>query len=246
MKVKCIIVDDEPLARRVIEKYIASLPSLEVAGQFGNALEAAAYLHQEKVDLMFLDIKMPELTGLEFLKTLSDPPAVIITTAYSQYALEGYEYSVVDYLLKPIAFDRFLKAVNKVIDKKGKETTQNTKPEAPTSGTEKLEDFIFLKADKTNHKVSYSEIHVIEGCGNYVKVYTTNKTLIVSERMSVIEQQLPSHLFVRVHKSYIISIHQIQEVVDNKIKIMNKLLPVGDMYKTKLKELMEPLTIGKK
>jgi len=244
MKVKCILVDDEPLARRVLEKYIQSLPSLELVAQCGSALEAASFLHQNKVDLMFLDIKMPELSGLDFLKTLSDPPAVIITTAYSEYALEGYEYSVVDYLLKPVAFDRFLKAVNKVIDKKSKESVQPEKPQP--SGLEKLDDFIFLKADKVNHKISYSDIQVIEGCGNYIKVYTVNKILIVSERMTNIEQQLPAHLFCRIHKSYIIGLHHIQEAVETKIKIREKWLPIGNMFKLKVKELIEPLTIGKR
>jgi DNA-binding LytR/AlgR family response regulator len=239
-----MIVDDEPLARRVLEKYIGSLPSLELITQCCNALEAAAFLHREKVDLIFLDIQMPELTGMDFLKTLTDPPAVILTTAYPQYALEGYEYSVVDYLLKPIAFDRFLKSVNKVIDKKSKEAGYESKP--ATSGGEKLDDFVFLKADKKNHKVFYSDILFIEGCGNYIKVYTTDKTLIVSERMTAVEQRLPSHLFVRIHKSYIISIHHIRETAENKVKVDDKWLPVGNMFKIKMKELIDPLTVGKR
>lgn len=244
MSIKCIIVDDEPLARRVIEKYIASLPSLELVKQCENAIEAASFLHQNQVDIMFLDIKMPQLSGLEFLKTLHDPPAVIITTAYSEYALEGYEYNVTDYLLKPIAFERFLKAVNKVIDKKGKDVVPQVKVSHPVQET--LDDFIFLKADKASHKVSYSHLHFIEGCGNYIKVYTKEKTLIVAERMSAIERMLPGHLFVRIHKSFIVSISRIQEVVEGKLKIKDKWLPVGNMYKMKVKELIESLTLKDK
>lgn len=248
MKVKCIIVDDEPLARRVLEKYITSIPSLELMGNCGNAMEAAAFLHQNIVDLMFLDIKMPELTGLDFLKTLTDPPAVILTTAYPQYALEGYEYSVIDYLLKPIAFDRFLKAVNKLVDKKTKDAVlpATITPIPAIEKTETLNDFIFLKADKINHKVSYEDIHIIEGCGNYIKVYTSEKILIVSERMTAIEQMLPPHLFIRIHKSYIVSIHHIRETFENKLKIKDKWLPIGNSYKIKIKEIIDPITVGKK
>jgi DNA-binding LytR/AlgR family response regulator len=234
MKTRCIIVDDEPLARRVLQKYIASLPSLELVKECGSALEAAAFLHQHTVDLMFLDIKMPELTGLDFLKTLTNPPGVIITTAYSEYALEGYKYSVIDYLLKPIAFERFLKAVNKVIDRK-----EPAKRKPPDTPPDRSDDFIFLKSDKVRHKVLFSEIRYIEGCGNYIKVYTDDKMLIVPERMTAIETALPGELFLRVHKSYIVSLKRIEQVMENKIKIEDKMIPIGNAYKMKVNQIIK-------
>lgn len=237
MKTRCIIVDDEPLARRVLQKYIASLPSLELVKECGSAPEAAAFLHQHTVDLMFLDIKMPELTGLDFLKTLTNPPGVIITTAYSEYALEGYEYSVIDYLLKPISFERFLKAVNKVIDRK--DTAKSRPPDAPA---DRPANFIFLKSDKVRHKVLFSEIRYIEGCGNYIKVYTDDKMLIVPERMTAMETVLPKALFLRVHKSYIVSLKRIQQVTENKLKVGDKMIPIGNVYKMKVNQIMAPHT----
>ncbi|MBN1997790.1 response regulator transcription factor [candidate division KSB1 bacterium] len=229
---KCIVVDDEPLAHRVLEKYISSLSSLELLKTCHNALEALSFLHQNKVDLMFLDIKMPELNGLEFLKTLTFPPQIIITTAYSEYALQGYEFSVVDYLLKPFSFARFLKAVNKVIDKT---------EEKGTSGSlqETTEDYIFLKEDKINHKVLYSEIRYIEGCGNYIKVYTNQKMLVVAETMTAIEKKLPSKLFTRVHKSYMVSIAKIKQIEGNLVKIGDKGIPIGKFYKMRVNEVLD-------
>ena len=238
-----MIVDDEPLARRVLQKYIASLPSLELVKECSSALEAAAFLHQHTVDLMFLDIKMPELTGLDFLKTLTNPPGVIITTAYSEYALEGYEYSVIDYLLKPISFERFLKAVNKVIDRKDTAKSKSRFPEVPA---DRSDDFIFLKSDKVRHKVFFSEIRYIEGCGNYIKVYTDDKMLIVPERMTTIETVLPGELFLRVHKSYIVSLKRIQQVMENKLKIGDKMIPIGNVYKMKVNRIIEPYILKKK
>ena len=156
MKIKCIIIDDEPLAQRVLEKYISSLPSLELVKKCDNALEAMSFLHHNNIDIMFLDIKMPELTGIDMLKTLANPPAVIMTTAYSEYALEGYEYSVIDYLLKPFSFERFLKAVNKVISKQSVNLLKEEHNDEVI-----VDDFIFIRADKIDHKIMYSDINYI-------------------------------------------------------------------------------------
>ena len=240
MKLTCMIVDDEPLAQRVLEKYINSLDSLELVTKCGNGLEALSYLHKNRVDIIFLDIKMPELSGLEFLKTLNNPPHIIITTAYSEYALEGYEYSVVDYLMKPIPFERFLKAVNKVIEKRDV-IINRTSP----STCENIDDFIFLKSDKINHKVFFSEIRYIEGCGNYIKVYTDDKMLIVSERMANMENMLPETLFLRIHKSYIVSIKKINQLMENKVKIVDKVLPIGNFYKKRVTGLIKGLGLSK-
>lgn len=239
MKIKCMVVDDEPLAQKVLEKYISRLPSLQLVKKCSNALEAMAFLHQNRVDLMFLDIKMPELSGLELLKTLTHAPAVILTTAFSEYALDGYEYSVVDYLLKPFSFERFLKAVNKVVSKKS--------PEFGTmASANKLDEgFIFLKADKIDHKVYYAGIKYIEGCGNYIKVYFNDKMIMVAETLTTIEKNLPPELFVRIHKSFIVSIKKIDQVIGNMVKIGTKTMPIGNFYKMQVEEMVKRYNLKK-
>ncbi len=239
MKMKCIVVDDEPLAQRVLEKYISSLSSLELLKKCNNALEAMAFLHENKVDIMFLDIKMPELTGIEFLKTLTHPPQIIITTAYSQYAVQSYEFSVIDYLLKPFSFERFLKAVNKVINKKvEKNSTLSVNPEP-------VQDFIFLKADKIDHKIFYSQIKYIEGCGNYIKIFTDNKMLMVAETMTEVEKNLPRELFIRTHKSFIVSIKKIDQIEGNMIRIGDKTIPIGNYYRLCVNTILDKYNLKK-
>lgn len=242
-KIKCIIVDDEPLAQRVLEKYINSLASLELVKKCSNALDAAAFLHQNRVDLIFLDIKMPELSGMDFLKALSNPPAVIITTAYSEYALQGYEYSVIDYLLKPISFERFLKAVNKVIETR--KILRKNRAE-PTNEEEAGADFIFLKADRINHKIRFSQIHYIEGCGNYIKVYFDDTMIVAAQRMSAVEKSLPAGRFVRIHKSYIVAVNKIEQVSTAGITIRGKNIPVGNVYKMRVNEILKKYDLVKK
>jgi len=233
MKIKCIVVDDEPLAQRVLEKYISSLSSLELLKKCNNALEAMAFLHQHKVDLVFLDIKMPELSGMDFLKTLNQPPHIIITTAYSEYALQGYEYSVADYLLKPFSFNRFLQAVNKVIIK-----IKEPKEIASASSEKKDEHFIFLREDKINHKILFSDIKYIEGCGNYIKVFTNKDMFMVAETMTATEQKLPTDKFLRIHKSYIVSIEKIAQVEGNRINIGDTKIPIGNAYKMRVFDVL--------
>lgn len=238
MKIKCLVVDDEPLAQRVLEKYISSLSSLELVKKCNNALEASSYLHQHHVDVMFLDIKMPELTGMEFLKTLNHPPQVIITTAYSEYALEGYEFSVLDYLLKPISFERFLKAINKIKRKQLNSVIGRPKPET------KMPDFVFLKSDQTLHKVQFKNIIYLQGYGNYIKVFIGNKKILISETMNNMEKKLPQNLFVRVHKSYIVSIQEIDKIIENKIKIQDNNIPIGRTYKSRINEIIKKYNIS--
>lgn len=231
-----MIVEDEPLAQRVMEKYIALLDSLELVKVCHNAVEAAAFLHRGRVDVMFLDIKMPGMSGMDFLKTLPDPPAVVITTAYSEYAVAGYEYSVSDYLLKPFSFDRFLKAVNKVIktiDTAAKDDTVSPVGEKPGV------DFFFLKSDKIDHKIYFSQIQYIEGCGNYVKVFFDDKMIMVAERMSALEKRLPAGLFVRTHKSYIVSLGKIEQAGAAAVRIGGKDIPIGSVYKMRVRERLE-------
>lgn len=234
MNIKCIIVDDEPLARRVIKKYLLKISSLKLVKECQNAIEATTVLHKNKIDLIFLDIKMPELSGLEFLKTLSDPPLVILTTAFSEYALEGYEYSVVDYLLKPIAFNRFLKAVNKAIERIG----ENKSLQADEDNLQEKK-YIFLRSDKAEHKINLSDILYVEGYGNFVKISITGKMLLVPETMTAIQEMLPSNKFARVHKSFIVSFEKIDKLEGNTLKIKDKRIPVGKYYKKEFEEQLK-------
>ena len=233
MNIKCVIVDDEPLARRVIKKYLLKIPSLKLVKECSNAIEATSVLHENKIDLIFLDVKMPELSGLEFLKILSDPPLVILTTAFSEYALEGYEYSVVDYLLKPIAFNRFLKSVNKAIERIGEKKSIQTDDDLQEK------KYIFLRSDKAEHKINLSDIIYVEGCGNFVKIYFSDKMLLVPETMTAIQDMLPSNKFARVHKSFIVSFEKIDKLEGNTLKIKDKRIPIGKYYKKQFEEQLK-------
>jgi DNA-binding LytR/AlgR family response regulator len=230
MKITCMIIDDEPLAQKVLEKYITALPSLKLVKKCNNAPEAIAWLHENIVDLIFLDIKMPIVSGIDFLKSLIHKPQVILTTAYSEYALEGYEYAVVDYLLKPISFERFLKAVNKVaVSKSGSEIVEHKSD---------IKDFIFLKEDKINHRVFFDEIRYMEACGNFIKVYTEARMILVAATMTNMEKTLPKNYFVRVHKSFIVSIQRIDQIEGNMISIGKNTIPIGNSYKMIVEQVL--------
>ena len=237
MKLKCLLVDDEPLAHKIIQNYIGRLNTLEVAGNCYNAIEAINFLYEHEVDLMFLDIQMPELNGLEMLKALPNPPRVILTTAYSEFALESYEFGIVDYLLKPIAFPRFLKAVNRVIEdiplsKKtvntdSRQTLENREETAP----ENQKNFLFLKENQITHKVFFSDILFIQAYGNYLKFFTEEKMIMVADTMKNITIQLSDSQFVRVHKSFIVSLTKIDQIEGNQINIASHSVPVGNKYR---------------
>jgi len=226
MKTRCIVVDDEPLARRVLQKHIAALPSLELVKSCANAAEAAAYLHENRVDIIFLDIKMPGMTGMALLETLTAPPQVIITTAYSEFALEGYEHSVTDYLLKPIALDRFLKAVNRAVERID---TRSVAANATTPVRD--EEFIFIGAGKTEHKVRFSAIRYVEGAGNFVKIFTDEEMIRAPETMTTLSSSLPLDRFLRVHKSFIVAINRIDRIEGNHIGMGEDRIPIGRYYK---------------
>ena len=236
MKIRCLIVDDEPLAREVLKSYVASLPFLELVAECKDAAEAIASLHQGGIDLMFLDIRMRGLNGLELLDTLRHPPLVIITTAYSKYALAGYEYAVVDYLLKPISFERFLKAVNTAADR-----LRHANLELPEHGVG--EDFLFFKADGEDRKVPFSEIVLLEAYGNYIKVHTEKAEILVPGTMKSLEKRLPEQLFVRVHKSFIVSIPHIERIAENAIDIGKRRIPIGKHYKRSVEKAIEKLRL---
>jgi DNA-binding LytR/AlgR family response regulator len=234
-KIRCIVVDDEPLARKVLKKYIDKVPSLELVKQCGNAMEAVACLHEFSVDLMFLDMKMPEITGMDFIKTLSAPPKIIVTTAYSEYALEGYEQAVIDYLLKPISFERFLKAVNRV-----QETIQSRGGVlgTPRGDANPKDDFVFLWSNKIEHKVKYAAIRYVKGYGNSVEVYTDDEMITVWETMKTVEESLPKSAFLRVHKSFIVAIDKIDKIERNTIRMGETEIPIGKHYKKDVTEMV--------
>jgi len=222
---KCLIIDDEPLAQEVIENYILRVRDLQLVQKCDDALQAFEVLRKEKIDLIFLDIQMPVIDGLGFLKSMKITPAVIITTAFPQHALESYDFDVVDYLLKPISFERFLKAVHKVMDLK-KITQADSNEQNP--------DFLFLKVDNKLVRVNFSDILYIEGMKDYLKVYLKDKFLVVHHTMKRFETLIPRNRFVRVHKSYIVSLSAIKSIVGNYIELNDKQIPIGANYKDEL------------
>ncbi len=200
MEIKCLIGDDEVLAQDVIENYISHIPTLQLVGKCDSAVEAISFLHNKQVDLLFLDLNMPELSGLDMLKTLTNPPKVILTTAYSEYALESYEYGVVDYLLKPIKLERFIKAVNKVVEQfHESDSSDNTSPDAKGQT-------IFVKEDQVTYQLDLNDILFVEAYGNYLKIHCFDKTYVTRETMHDMEDKLSVEKFMRIHKSYIISL----------------------------------------
>lgn len=222
---KCIIIEDEPLAQNILKKYIADHPSLELVAICPDALEAQSILTQQNIHLIFLDINLPKLSGINFIKTLIHPPLVIFTTAYPEFAVEGFELNAIDYLLKPFSFERFIKAVNKVIEKLNASLQNNIAASNP---------FIFLKADKKNHKIDLESIQYIEAIGDYMKVVTDSVQLIINETMKKMQEELPAHLFIRVHKSFIISRNRIKYIEGNYVQIEDKSIPIGATYKNEV------------
>ena len=236
-KLNTLIVDDEPLAIDVIKTYAEKIPDLHIVKCCTNAFEANEALNQNKVDLILLDIQMPQLTGIDFLKSLTNPPMVIFTTAYSNYAIEGFELAAVDYLLKPISFERFLKAINRAIE----EHKKNIPATSPTQ--DENQDFIFIKADKKLIKVNFREIVYIEGLKDYVIIRLDNGSRIVTlQTMKSLENKLPSDLFKRIHRSYIIGITKIKALVGNMIEVIEKdkpkHIPIGKNYRDGLLEIV--------
>lgn len=213
---RCLIIDDEPAAREILEKYIKDTPELELIKSCKDALEGRLALKEQKPDLLFLDIKMPRLTGIELLKSLQEPPKVILTTAYSEYALEGFELDVIDYLLKPFSFERFLKAVDKALDKAEGLNESN---------------HITVKADGKWYRLSLQEILYAESQGDYVTVHTPDKKIMFNQTLSGFNEQLPDMSFCRVHRSYVVALSKIDYLEGNSIRIGDQTLPVGKSYK---------------
>jgi DNA-binding LytR/AlgR family response regulator len=234
-KIRCLVVDDEPLAISVLKNYIGQLDTLILAGTCANAVEALLFLQKNKVDLLFLDIQMPRLNGIDFLKTLPSRPKVIFTTAFREYALEGFELNVLDYLLKPIPFDRFLVAINKYYP-----AGEPTLPPLliPTDQGSAGEQFIYLKSDKKMVKVLLSEILYIESLKDYVKVKTVSGEVVSYQRISYLEEKLPDRHFLRIHRAFIIATDKIRSFNASMIEVGGQELPIGRQYKAEVMKVL--------
>lgn len=227
--IRCIVVDDEPLAIDLLTDYISKIPFLELVESYQNPIEALTAVQQGKADLVFLDVQMPELTGIQFLKIANGKCKVILTTAYQEYALEGYELNVLDYLLKPIAFERFYKAAEKAQNL----FNNNLAPAETTIITpaKVTNDFIFVKTEYKIQKIYLNDILYIEGLKDYISIFTKTERIITLQSMKKMEETLPLHQFIRVHKSYIIAVDKIESIERGRITIGDKLIPVGDTYR---------------
>lgn len=228
--IKCVIVEDETLAQDVIRNHLAHFDQLELVGVYHNALEAMAALKTQEVDVMFLDIRMPGMSGLHFLRSLTDPPLVVLTTAYAEYALESYEFNVIDYLLKPISLERFAKAVNKLLDSR---IYSLSPKEPPPPG-----DHIFIRSNSKFFRVNFSEILYVQGMKDYLKIHTPEYTLVTHQTMNDLEKTLPQQLFIRVHRSYLVAINQIRSIYGNTIEIGKEAIPIGINYKETVMNLI--------
>jgi DNA-binding LytR/AlgR family response regulator len=228
--IKYIIVDDEPLAHELIEGFCAILPHLELQKNCYNAIEAMQFLNENEVDIMFLDLNMPKIKGFDFLKILTNPPKVIVTTAYQEFALEGYELNISDYLLKPFSFERLVKAVNKAIGSKTKNTTSTQTKTAEKSR-------FFIKGDKKYHQIASEDILFIEAYGNYTKVFFDEEMIVSHEKISSYEDLLSKNDFLRVHKSFLVSLKKIKLIEGNRIIINEHQIPIGQTYKNTVNKL---------
>ncbi|HKJ40727.1 MAG TPA: LytTR family DNA-binding domain-containing protein [Sunxiuqinia sp.] len=227
--IKALIVDDEPLAQNVIIQFAKDIPNLEIIATCNNAMAASSELQESHADLMFLDVNMPRLSGLDFLKNLSNPPLVILTTAYTDYALEGYELNILDYLKKPFSFERFFKAIQKAEEQVALRKAQSQDSES---------DYIFIKANKKAIRISFDSICYIEGLGDYIKIHLKGDHFVTNLSMKKMEDLLPTTDFYRTHKSFIIRLDQIQSIVGNQVEINGKKLPIGSSYRQSFLDLI--------
>lgn len=224
--INCIAIDDEPLALKKIEGFISQLDNLNLLGSFDNAIDALAFLREENIDLIFLDIRMKQLTGIQFLEALQQKTNIIITSAYDEYALKGYELEVSDYLLKPFSFDRFVKSVEKIAIKQKQDTVL-------------VEDFIFIKTENRIQKVNFKDILFIKGMKEYLQIHTTKGKIMTIQTFKTFSQHLPQNDFVRVHKSFIISIDHISNIERHRIKIEDTLIPISETYRNEFYALLK-------
>lgn len=235
MKLRCLLIDDEPPALKVLARYISSIDGLEIAGQCSNAIEALGVLRHKQVDVIFLDIKMPRILGTEFLKNLSHPPKVIFVTAYREYAVDGFELDAVDYLVKPVSFERFFKAITKLNRLVGKETSDVETSSAPSSAA-----FVYLKVDKDMKKVIINDIAYIESWKDYVMVYLNDgKHFLVKQSITAMENLLSEHKFLRVHRSYMVSLDKVSGYNGLSVQLGDQEIPIGRLYKQSVMERLQ-------
>jgi DNA-binding LytR/AlgR family response regulator len=228
MKIRCLIVDDEPPALDVLRSHIANTPMLEVAGECHNAIGAFEFLQHQQVDLIFLDIQMPRLLGTDLVKALADPPKVIFTTAHREYAMDGFDLNAVDFLLKPISFDRFLKAVQKAVHADVKPRTEEPVSDSPR--------FLYFRADRKMVKVLLEDISYVEGLKDYVKIHTGTQQLITKQTITAVEEMLPADEFVRVHRSFIVSTNKITSFSPHAVFIGKEEIPIGPLYRNEVQK----------
>jgi len=233
--IRCLIVDDEPLARDVLRRYIDLMPTLVLCGECANAIETISFLQQQAVDLLFLDVHMPQLKGTELLKILTNPPKVILTTAHAEYALESYDLDIVDYLLKPIQFERFLKGVSKAFQLAKPSLAYGVAP-APDEG--KKEAYIYLRADRKMVKVLLEDILYIESMKDYIKIFTRRGTVITKQSITAMEAMLPEQAFIRTHRSFIASVDKIKSFTTELIEIEKAEIPIGKLYRNNVLKVL--------
>ena len=235
-KIKCLVIDDELPAREILKKHITEVEALELSGTCSNAVEAISFLKDNRVDLLFLDIQMPHLLGTNFLRTLKNPPKVIFTTAYRKYAVEGFELDAVDFLLKPISFERFLKGVNKILQLSLPDNSEN--PVHSENQADSVPPFLYFRANRKMVKVLFNEILYIEGLNDYIKIVTSNKPIITKHLLASLEEMLPSNAFVRIHKSFIVAINKIESFNADSVDIARTEIPIGRSYKLNVSKIL--------
>ena len=233
-KIICLAVDDEPLALSILEKYIGNVETLTLAGTCTNAVQALQMLQKFPVDLLFLDIQMPQIMGTDFIRTLKKPPKVIFTTAYRKYAVEGFELDAVDYLLKPVSFERFLKGINKVLQT----DIQSAAPEFHAKGMVHESSCLYVRAERKMIKVLLDDILYVEGMGDYVKIITSEKTIITKQSLSTLEETLSKEAFIRIHRSFIVAIKKIDSYNADTIEIKKNELPIGRLFKHEVTRIL--------
>ncbi len=232
MTYRCLIIDDEQLARQLLEGYVSRIPNLELAASCKNPIDGLDIMQNESIDIVFLDIQMPEMLGTEFVKSLLTRPAIIFTSAYRDYAIEGFELDIVDYILKPISFERFLQSFNKATDRLQIARGKSVKSEA---------EFITVKANHRIYKINYDDLIYIEGLGEYVALYCKNRKVVALESLKNLESMLPSSLFIRSHRSYIVNKAEIISLYGNQIEIQDNLLPIGKSYRQTMHDYFSAL-----
>ncbi|SHJ60044.1 two component transcriptional regulator, LytTR family [Reichenbachiella agariperforans] len=235
MSIKCLIIDDEPLAINVIKNFLVNFKNFELLGTCPDAVEGFNFLSKHEVDVIFLDINMPKISGLDFLKSLNKPPMIVITTAYREYAVESFELDVVDYLVKPFALQRFMKTVNRIESRLEEKNINRTEP---TNSAETERPHVFFKVDKKMIKVYLDEILYIESLKDYIRIKTFDQSLINHNNLVSVAELLPADEFVRIHRSYIIAIKKVKVIDGNQVEVGDKLLPIGRNYQKDIKDLL--------